>query len=298
MPTNSDRIYAEITDKILAALDAGTIPWKQPWSTRGSFTLAQRNALTKRPYRGVNVFTLLLAGREDPRWATFKQIKKAGGFVKRGSTGQTVIFWKFILVEDEDDAGKKYQKRIPILKSFKVFNVGDTEGLNLENIVAPVDEDGEEFDPIIEAEAVANNYLLDGPCLSHDGGTRAYYNFTSDEIHLPEKSNFETAEGYYDTLFHEIGHSTGHSSRCDREVGGSFGSHRYGREELVAEFTSAFLSSHAGIDQEVDNQAAYIASWKRTIKADKRAVVVAAGRAQRAADLVLGAGLVEEEIAA
>ena len=286
---NPNKIYDLVTDRILAALDAGTVPWKKPWSNRvNGFTLAQHNAFSKRAYRGINVFILAAEGRRDPRWATYNQIKKNGGHVKRGSKGAIVVFWKFLEVEREDeDSGEKVAKTIPLLRYFRVFNVDDAEGLNLDAIAEPSDDD--DFDPIAEAEAIAQGYLADGPSLTYDGGGGAFYQKSSDSIHLPDRDQFGDAQGFYDTLFHEIGHSTGHPDRLDRLTGDRFGSHGYGREELVAEFTSAFLCSRAGIDQEIHgNQAAYIASWKQTIKADARAVVVAAGQAQRAADLVLG----------
>ena len=289
-----NKIYDIVTGQILKALEAGTVPWKQPWSNRiNGFTLAQHNAFSKRAYRGINVFILAAEKRSDPRWATYNQITKNGGNVKRGSKGTLVVFWKFLNVKkdkDDDTTGEKVTKRIPLLRYFNVFNVGDTEGLKLDPMQDPTDDDG--FDAIAEAEAIAQGYLDNGPSITFDGGGRAYYQKSNDSIHLPGRDQFENPQGYYDTLFHEIGHSTGHSDRLDRLTGERFGSHGYGREELVAEFTSAFLCSEAGIDQHVTgNQAAYIDNWKRTIKADTRAVVIAAGKAQRAADLVLAGGV-------
>jgi antirestriction protein ArdC len=283
-------VYDLVTERILEALDRGVIPWKRPWSQGDSFTLAQRNAFSKRAYRGINVFLLSGTRYSDPRWGTFNQIKQHGGHVVKGAKSQIIVFWRFIEREETGDDGEKKIRSIPYLRYFRVFNIEDTEGLKLEPLTVQAEEDG--FDPIAEAEAIAERYLADGPSFDHDGGNRAFYRPSNDSIHIPARESFNSVQDYYDTKFHEIGHSTGHSSRLDRlGTGETFGSHGYGREELVAEFTSAFLCSEAGIDQSVEtNQAAYIENWKRTIQADRRAVVVAAGQAQKAADLVLRRG--------
>jgi len=279
-----DTIYKLVADDILGALDKGVIPWVQPWSTEGGKLLSQRNAFTNRLYTGSNVFALYIAGHSDPRWATFNSIVKAGGRVRKGAKSRAVIMWKFVESEDRDNPGKF--RTVPILRYYRVINIEDTEGLDLPSNKQPARAAG--FDPIVEAETIANNYH--GPTVSHDGGARAYYRSDSDSIHLPPKYTFNDAGGYYGTLFHELSHSTGHKSRLDRLQGnGPFGSCGYGREELIAEFSAAYLSATAGIDgRTIDNPAAYIASWKRTIRADMRCVVVAAGRAQKASDYVLG----------
>jgi antirestriction protein ArdC len=148
-----------------------------------------------------------------------------------------------------------------------------------------------DFHPIDAAENIAVGYA-GGPMVTHDGGQKAFYRPLTDTIHLPEKTRFASVEEYYSTLFHEHSHSTGHSSRLDRKLDTDpkpFGSADYGKEELIAEMSAAFLCSHAGIQPRViDNQAAYLAGWLKKLKQDKKLVISAAGQAQRAADWIRG----------
>lgn len=295
---NTRELYEKPKNIILESLDRGVAPWRQPWGKNG-LSLAQRNAFTNRPYRGINVFTLMLAGRGDNRWATYKQIKKNGGNVVRGSKSQFVIFWKFVPVRKSDDLDEDQRETYPILKYFRVFNVEDTTGLDLpaDPTSAPAEIPSNEI-----AEKITNQYAKSiglvnratgtGPVVRFGGG-RAYYSPAMDNIQMPPVAAFNGTGEFYSTLFHEFGHSTGHHSRLNRfeknAPGDKFGSHGYGLEELVAEFTSAFLCSEATVDPGViENQASYIHGWKRAIKADHKLVVMAAARAQKAADMVLG----------
>jgi antirestriction protein ArdC len=204
-----------------------------------------------------------------------------------------IVFWKMLRVEDKETGEPK---RIPILNSFRVFNVEQTEGITPNKAMREWQEardaataDGPRHDPIAAAEAICAGYV-DGPEI-HEGADSAYYNVAVDGIWIPAMGQYANPHDYYSTKFHEMGHSTGHCSRCNRPDLGNyaFGSHPYGREELVAEMTAAFLAAEAGIESHtLDQNAAYLASWVRTIRADPRAVVVAAGAAQRAADRILG----------
>ncbi len=275
--------YGEITGRIIAALERGTVPWRTPWRARG-----HRNARTDRPYRGINTVVLQLAALErgwnDPRWLTYRQARAAGGHVRRGEHGTRVVLWKWI--EKKDSPDPERPEHYPLLRLFTVFNVGQCEGVRL----PARKEAGDCFDPLERAEAVIAGYA-NGPSI-HEGAESAYYVPERDEVHLPPRDAFADAHGYYATLFHELAHSTGHPRRLGREgyrTAARFGSERYSQEELVAEFAAAFLGSEAGIDpSRVEQSASYIASWLKTLEDDRRLAVVAAAQAQRAADHVLG----------
>jgi antirestriction protein ArdC len=275
--------YETVTARITAALERDTVPWRAPWRARG-----HRNALSGRPYRGINLLVLGLTALErdfdDARWLTYRQAASRGGHVRRGERGTRVVLWKWI-EREEPEAGELVQ-RYPLLRLFTLFNVAQCDELGL-----PAPEAGEAFDPVERAEAIVSGYA-DGPAIFHDAAA-AYYRPSRDEVHLPPREAFSSAGGYYATAFHELGHSTGHPSRLGRagyESGvAAFGSETYSREELVAEFTAAFLSHEAGIDpSHLDQSAAYIGSWLHALRDDHRMVIVAAGLGQRAADHILG----------
>lgn len=284
-------IYQEVTDRIVAALEAGTVPWRKPWNTRTSGRL--QNLVTGHPYRGVNILLLTLTSWErgftSPYWLTFNQAKELGGNVKAGEKGTQITFWKRIVVTEPDETGKPVKKVIPMLKHFFVWNLEQVEGVRLPKRVVAAQSDEPQFEhtPVEEAEAIVARYIESGPTLRF-GGDRAVYNHVSDVITVPERSDYKSGDEYYSTLFHEMGHSTGHKDRLARKFGTEFGNHDYGREELVAEMTSAFLQAETGIESAEANSASYLAGWVKEIKEDVRAIVVAAGAAQKAADLILG----------
>jgi antirestriction protein ArdC len=287
-------IYQTVTDRIVTLLEAGTAPWRKPWTAAN----APRN-IEGYAYKGINVFILGAAGYESPFWMTYKQAQKRGGNVRKGEKSTMIVFWKISRFTDKDaKTGEKTTKTVPMLRYFRVFNVEQTEGVKLPRKVAewkptPVSE----FEGFEAAEKIMADYP-DGPSINETGDA-AFYVPALDAITLPPRSAFENPAEFYSTAFHEMGHSTGHAKRLNREgITGSdgFGGHVYGREELVAEMTSAFLCAEAGIEVTHDNSAAYLASWIRTIKADPRAVVVAAGKAQKAAEHVLGREQLTEEI--
>ena len=274
--------YQAITDRIIDALEHGTVPWRMPWRSRGF-----RNALTNRPYRGINLLILAIAAIqgqwEDPRWLTYRQATTRGGHVRRGERGTPVIFWTWLErhVGTEDDV-----EHIPLLRVYTVFNVAQCDDLDL-----PPLERVATFDSRERAEAIFVGYR-DAPALHHDAEC-AYYSPAEDAVHLPPPGAFRDADGYYATLFHELAHSTGHAKRLARpnfQAGvAPYGSENYSREELLAEFASAFLCSEASMPaSRLEQSAAYIASWLRALRDDKRLAVIAASQAQRAADHILG----------
>jgi antirestriction protein ArdC len=287
-------VYELITSRIVAKLQEGVIPWRKPWAATGS---APRNLVSGKPYRGINAFLLAMEGCPSPWFVTFKQALALGGSVRKGSKGFPVIFWKFPKEELElEDDGKS---RAAILRYFTVFHISQCDGLVSPTLDAP----NPVFDPIAACEAVVIN-MPHPPVIQH-GGDRACYQPSRDLVCVPPAQSFTSREEYYSTLFHELGHASGHESRLARKgiTDGAlrFGSHGYSREELVAEMVAAFLSGHTGIAAAtVDNSAAYLASWLNALKADHRMLVLAAAQAQKAADFILGAALdpPPEELAA
>lgn len=287
--TSKPDVYQIVTERIVAMLEEGTVPWRKPWNSQ---TGVPRN-LDGRPYRGINLMLLGMSGYSSPYWLTFKQAQERGGSVKKGEKGTMIVFWKRIKVTDEVD-GKKVDKTIPLLRYFYVFNLDQTEGVKVprkveQHLAALSSGEVDHPEPLVEAEAIVAGYA-DAPEIQYVSGDRAYYTPSTDVITVPPQAQYDDLGEFYSTLFHEIGHSTGHKDRLDRFSGKNhtFGCHDYGREELVAEMTATFLCAEAGIETAFDNSAAYLASWIKTIKEDPKAVVWAAGKAQAAADHVLG----------
>ena len=273
-------VYQEITDQVLAALEAGTVPWQRPWRDSGM----QRNLGSGRPYRGVNqLLTQLkqqLRGFETPWWLTFRAAQAAGGHVRRGERGTLVVLWKRSMIEDEETGEKEMRWW---MKPYSVFNLDQVEGVD----APPQQEDARlEFNPIERAEAIANG-MRSAPELVHAPGG-AFYVPARDLITLPPRESFYDEAGYYAVRFHELVHATGHHSRLDRELAPRSDEESYSREELLAQLGASMLCAQAQIDPQVEQSASYIASWLGALRDDKRMVAVAAGRAQRAVDYILG----------
>ena len=266
-------VYEIVTERIVAALEAGVIPWRRPWTQ----TLPPRNLASGKPYRGINVALLSLGDFGSPYWLTYRQATERGGHVRKGEKGSPVVFWK--ILEDTEDG----EKRAPLLRYYTVFNAEQCEGIEVPQAGRPIG-----FDPIAEAERILANLPTNSAPIRH-GGDRACYHPTLDVIDMPARERFTQAAEYYCTTLHELVHSTGHSSRLDRRavMAAEYPDHAtaYGREELVAEMGAAYLCAQAGIlPATLDNSAAYLGGWARTLRGDSRLVVQAAAAAQKAAD--------------
>jgi antirestriction protein ArdC len=212
---------------------------------------------------------------------------KAGQNKENGCGGITVVFWKRGTRVEEDDDGNERRHSWGMLRTFTVFNVAQCDDHVREFLCPPV-ADAPEFTPLEQCERICEGYEVE----TRHGGDRAYYMPSEDRIQLPQRESFATPEGYYTTRFHEMGHSTGHVSRLARDSmkpGKHREIHSYAEEELVAEFAACFLAGEAGIVRTVEgNSAAYLRHWASKLREDKRLVVYAAQRAQKAADLILG----------
>jgi antirestriction protein ArdC len=273
--------YDIITNKIIEKMEHGQVPWRKPWKFQ-----TPANLVSKRPYHGINFLLLTMSDYDTPSWLTFKQAKELGGSIKKGEHGTPVIFWKLLEVPDEAPEAEETQiKTIPYLHYYTVFNLSQTEG-----IAAPKDAP-QRREPLAACEAIIEGFT-DKPETTHTLEPRAYYRPATDTVHMPSKSSFMSSEAYYSTLFHEYTHATGHEKRLNRNAeehtNFDFGSPEYSREELVAELGSAFLCAEAGIDNSViDNNAAYLQSWLRELKADSKLIIYASARASKAVVYIL-----------
>jgi antirestriction protein ArdC len=277
-------IYQTVTDKFLEKLEQGQIPWQKPWRTG-----LPMNLVSKKAYTGINVLLLGMTKYVSPYWVSYKQAVELGGFVKKGEKAHMVVFWKFLKVDDKNNPGE--EKKIPLLRYYLVFNVEQCEGLESK---IPVVETLE-FNPLEECEKIVDGYQ--GKPEIEFGGHSASYSPSIDRIRMPHKENFKSVEGYYSTLFHECVHSTGHSKRLNRDdvvKSDGFGNHGYSKEELTAEIGAAMLSSMGGIESTFDNSTAYLQSWLKSLQNDKKMIIYAAARSQKAVDHILGKVKVEE----
>lgn len=279
-------IYAEVTDRIIRQMEEGQIPWQKPWTGMAS---GARNWENQKPYSLINQF--LLGG--DGEWLTMRQIQKANGHLKKGSKASMVVFWKTFQAEDKDSKGqpkvgtdgKIKMKTVPVLRYYNVFNLKDCEGIESKSI--PLQNYNE---PIEAADKVFTGYIQrSGVGFRRVVGDRAYYSPDDDRITLPMWEQFVSAEEYYSTAFHEAVHSTGHKTRLDRlNTTAAFGSETYSKEELVAEIGSAACMTKLGLEQTIKNSAAYIQGWLKALKNDKRLIVSAAGKADKAVRMIFG----------
>jgi len=270
------KVYDYVLEAIVKRLQEGDIPWKQPWHTSPAI-----NYTNRKEYKGIN--RLLLSGGE---YITFKQATALKGTIKKGSKTKMVVFYSPF--EKEVDGKKEKQF---ILRYYNVYHIDDIEGLESKLEV-------KEHNTIIEAENVLQSFT-DKPQIEFSGD-KAFYNSTTDCIRVPQLNKFENPELYYSTLFHELAHSTGHSSRLNRKTiteCDGFGGQQYSKEELIAEIGAAMLCGAVGIENmTIENQTAYIQNWIKALQADKRLIIHAAGAAQKAADYILKVNnIVKEE---
>ena len=283
-------LYEEITSKIIGELEAGRVPWVQPWGTQA--TKAQlalpRNATTGRPYSGINVLILWGAvierGFTGQSWLTFRQAQSIGGHVRKGERGVTVVYADRFVPSDERQRARETgedAQAIPFLKRFTVFNVDQCDGLP-EDIAttAPLPPPGT-IEPAVEA-VIANSGVD-----FRIGGDRAFYVPVEDFVQVPPPAAFFEPINWHRTALHELAHASGHPARLNRDLSGRFGSGKYAFEELIAEIAAAFSCAALGIEPTV-RHADYIGFWLDVLREDDRAVVRAASQASRVADYLLG----------
>lgn len=280
-------LYAEITESIIADLEAGRVPWVQPWEAARAPLTMPKNAATGRRYSGINVLILWRAviarGFTCQSFLTFRQALKLGGNVRKGEHGVTVVFADRFTPEGERRRARTEGREadsIPFLKRFTVFSAEQCENLPDEIYTPPP--------PIPEGMILPQaKALIDATGAQFRiGGAEAFYSPSHDFVAVPRPEAFFAAIDWHRTAFHELGHWTGHRTRLDREQSGAFGSRAYGREELVAEMAGAFVCASLGITPTV-RHADYLGSWLEIIREDNRAIIRAASAASKAADFLL-----------
>jgi len=296
-------LYSEITDRIIADLERGRVPWVKPWGAAKASLGLPRNAATGRGYSGINILILWGAviehGYPGQDWLTFRQALSLGGNVRKGEHGTTIVHADRFIPKNEKERARQEDDEphaVPFLKRFTVFNVAQCEGLpeHFYAYAKPLPE--RQIVPRAEALVRATGADI------RIGGDRAFYMPSADFVQLPPQPAFFEQINYYRTCFHELGHWTGHPTRLARDFSGTFGTKAYAREELVAEITAAFTCSTLGIEPTV-RHADYIASWLEVLREDNRAIFRAASLASKAADFLLAfnadvEGEAQREIAA
>jgi antirestriction protein ArdC len=287
-------VYSRVTSQIVNAIEQGAGTWRMPWHTSGRFAFSPINAISKKPYRGINTVCLWAAaqakGYERGEWATYQQWQDRGAQVRKGEKATTVVFWKFAnsSAESQDDGEETpvTGSRLLFTRGYSVFNAGQVDGYTPKpDSEIPMPE------RIERAEAFFRGIAAD---VRH-GGNRAFYSPATDHIQMPPFAAFREGIGYYSTLAHEHTHWTAKTERCDRQLGKRFGDNAYAAEELIAELGAAFACAHLGLSTEPRaDHAAYIATWLKVLKSDSRAIFTAASKAQQACDwLIQRAGQAE-----
>ena len=273
-------IYEMVTDRIIEQLENGVVAWQKPWTGvhDGAY-----NRISNKPYSLLNQMLLSKTGE----YASFKQWTELGGHIRKGEKAEIVTFWKIQQIEEENEDGEKIIKQLPLLRYYNVFHISQVEG------VEPKSIDLNELQPIEEAERIKTEYMQREHIKILEKVTdKAFYSPSLDYIQVPCKEQYQNIEEFYSTLFHEMTHSTGHKNRLDREDVKDcmyFGSENYSKEELCAELGSAFLINKLGIasSKSFNNSTAYIQSWLRVLKNDKKFIISASSRAEKAVKYIL-----------
>lgn len=282
MATTKANVYEMVTERIIAELEKGVIPWEKPWTGVRS---GAYNRISKKPYSIINQMILKHTGE----YATFKQWTDLGGHIRKGEKSEMVVFWKIFEKEETNkDTGEKEVRKIPMLRYYNVFHISQVDG------VKPLEIPFKEVEPIETADKIIAEYVeREHIEFKELASNEAFYSPSSDRVVVPMKEQYKHINEYYSTTFHELTHSTGHKSRLDRLESGAdaaFGSETYSKEELVAEIGSASLMNLLGIEtiKTFRNSAAYIQSWLKVLKSDNKFIVSASSKAEKAVNYIIG----------
>ncbi|MBX9694512.1 MAG: ssDNA-binding domain-containing protein [Cyanobacteria bacterium] len=287
MTTEKKDVFQKVTEMIVAAIEEGAGTYKMPWRTSGGFPSSPINAVSKRPYRGINVLVLWATAQEkgyrSGTWATYKQWQELGAQVRKGEKSANVVFWKFFDREQEQqesaEGSETHLRKIPMARDYWVFNAEQVEGYTVPDQPQTTREERIGF-----AEQFFQNLSLD----LRPGENRAFYSPDTDSVHMPAFEAFREPLFYYSVLSHETTHWTGSKPRLNRDLTGRFGTESYAVEELIAELGAAFLCAELGLPTDPrQDHAPYIASWLKVLKNDKRAIFTAAAKAQEAVDWMI-----------
>ena len=284
-------LFQIITDRIVAELEQGIIPWQKPRS-------GVQGAISHTTGMRYSLLNQMLLGCRSGEFVTFKEAQREGGYIKKGEKASMIVFWKFLDAAKRDDEGnvvhgtdgKPVMESVPFLRYYNVFHIDQCEGIQPRFEEDPTP--GEYLTLDDAADQIVKDYIQrSGVKLTIQHSDRAFYSPSSDSVTVPELAQYTSVSEYYSTFFHELTHSTGHASRLNRlSKEASFGSELYSKEELIAELGAAFLVNHVGLetDGSFRNSAGYIQSWLKELKDDKRLIVSAAGKADKAVAMILG----------
>lgn len=299
---NTDFVYKMVTDKVIEMINKGVIPWHKPWhfTKTGSDRDVAINYVTRKPYSLVNQWLLM----EPGEYLTMTQINMLRGRVRKGEKARFVVFFTHVpyVVKDEQ-TGEEKQKTYPLLRYYNVFHINQCEGISSKFSAIEDDEPVKALPMCDEADAAIMAYVDSETPLRFQNdkpSDRAYYSPAEDKVVVPMRQQFKDMAEYYSTAFHELTHSTLIETRCNRRQAGKvtfFGSTEYSREELVAEMGAAMLCNQFAFDckKAFKNSVAYLQSWVKNLKNDPRAIVTAAGKAEKAVRYILGERDAEKE---
>jgi putative DNA primase/helicase len=299
---NKDKkpFHEKVAERLIEQLQAGTAPWQKPWQAGEPGAFMPMNPVTGNRYKGINAIHLMSQGFADVRWMTYKQAATADAQVRKGEKGTAIQYWKFseeqtavdgdgkpILDAKGESAKHSVQLERPRVFFATVFNAEQIDGLP-----AATARTDKQWNPLDRAERIIE---LSGASIRHGEQNRAFYRLSTDSIHLPNKDQFPTADAYYATALHELGHWTGHASRLARDLAHPFGSEAYAKEELRAEIASMILGDELGICHDPEQHAAYVGSWIKALEDDPLEIFRAAADAEEIQSYVLGMAIVREE---
>lgn len=264
-----------VTDRIVAGLKKGNIPWQKPWKAGKNGTVAYPcNAISKRPYSGINAVLLSMDNYTCPFYATYKQISDMGGNVRKGEKSTIIIYWN-IIEKKKIVNGLEKTEKIPFLRYHNVFNLEQAENITIPEYTAP---------ELLKSTDIIESYV-DGPIIQHGGSDKAYYQPSRDIVVMPHRDTFITEDSYQQVMYHELIHSTGSEKRLNRL---ELGRKSYAYEELIAEIGSAMLCQMSGISWNVENTQAYINGWIEVLQNDPKLIISAGSKAQKAIDYMIG----------
>ena len=277
-------LYEKIASQIRTQLAEGTLPWHKPWAVDPDRQVSKPLRENAVPYQGINVLILwgaaIEAGYASPFWMTYRQAQSIGAQVRRGEKCTHIVFAKTAKKRETDEYGDETEVLLPVRRVYAVFNADQIDDLPAKYVPEIPDVNPDERDATCEAWFASLGIDV------RYGGTRAYYAPGPDRVQMPHFETFESAQAFWSTFAHEHVHSTGHTSRLDRDFG-PHGTPEYAREELVAELGSAFLCADLGIASSPrSDHASYIASWLKLLEDEPRAVFDAATQAQQAVEFL------------
>ena len=281
------KIIDKVVEMVIEGLQNGTVPWRKTWKD-----IYPMNAFSKHAYRGWNVLLLsFLCSKYNytyPFFASFKQISEAGGKVKKGEKAFPVVYWKITKKEKENpETGEDEITRLFYANYYNVFNLDQTEGLNMDKFLNAIPNNPN--DPLEICDKIISNMPTPPNFTKNESG--AFYRPSTDTVNVPDIHAFTSSQEYYSTMFHELAHATGHPKRLKRFESNKteFGAHSYDYEELVAEMSATFLCSHCGIEQTLENSVAYLTGWAKFLKNERKTTLFgAATKAQAVCDYILG----------